>query len=158
MSETTIVAEPKRHDVVITRTFDAPRDLVFKAMTDPDLIPRWWGPPYLTTTVDKMDVRPGGIWRYVHTDPDGGQQAFNGVYHVISPPEKLVYTFEWEGLPGHVLLETVTLEDVGGGRTKVTDTAVCQTIEDRDGMMQSGMETGARESMDRLATLLAELA
>jgi uncharacterized protein YndB with AHSA1/START domain len=101
-----------------------------------------------------MDVRPGGAWRFVQRDPDGNEFAFNGVYHEVLPPERLVYTFEFEGVPGHVLLETVTFEELDG-KTRLTDRSVFQTVEDRDAMVQSGMESGAKEAMDRLAELLA---
>src|SRR5205823_9575981 len=133
--------------------FDAPRELVFKAHTDPQIIPQWWGPRSLTTTVEALEVRPGGLWRFVHHDAAGNEYAFHGVYHAVAPPERLVYTFEFEGAPGHVVLETVTFEDVQG-KTKLTDVSVFQTVEDRDGMLRSGMEEGATESMDRLAELL----
>jgi uncharacterized protein YndB with AHSA1/START domain len=101
-----------------------------------------------------MDVRPGGIWRIVQRDADGNEYAFRGVYHEIASPERLIYTFEWEGMPGHVSLETVTFEDVQGG-TKVTGRVVFQAVEDRDAAIQSGMEGGAVESMERFAELLA---
>ena len=142
-----------KQEIVGTRTFDAPRDLVFKTMTDPTLIPRWWGPRRHATRVDEMEVRAGGRWRYVLRDPDGDETAFHGVYHDLTAPERLIYTFEWEGQPGHVLLETVTLEDVGG-QTKMTDLLVFQSVADRDGMVENGMESGARETMDRLEELL----
>jgi len=151
---TTLVAEPGRQEIVLRRVLDAPRELVFKTMTDPSLIPNWWGLKGLTTVVEKMDVRPGGAWRLVQRDPDGNEFAFNGVYHEVLPPERLVYTFEFEGVPGHVLLETVTFEELDG-KTRLTDRSVFQTVEDRDAMVQSGMESGAKETMDRLAELLA---
>jgi uncharacterized protein YndB with AHSA1/START domain len=151
--KTNIIAEPGKQETVITRIFDAPRDLVFKTYMDPELIPRWWGPRSLTTTVEEMDVRPGGIWRFVQRDADGNEYAFFGVYHEIAPPERLIYTFEFLGTPGHVLLETVTLEDLNG-RTKVTDRSVFQTVEDRDGMLASGMDDGVNETMDRFAELV----
>ncbi len=157
MTEFDIAVPPGKQEVVITRTFDAPRALVFKAFTDPELIPKWWGPRGHTTTVDEMDVKPGGVWRFVDHDAEGNENAFHGVYHEIVAPERLVNTFEWEGLPGHVLLETVTFEG-HDGKTKVTDTSVFQTLEDRDGMVANGMERGARESMDRLAKLLGAMA
>jgi len=143
--------------IVITRSFDAPRELVFKALTDPKLIPQWWGPRYLTTTIDKMELRPGGIWRFVQRAPDGSRHAFHGVYHAIVQPERLVQTFEYEGAPGHVALETATLAEVDG-KTQWTSLSVFQSVEDRDGMVQSGMEQGVIETNDRLAELLAKLA
>lgn len=154
MSKAVLTVEPARHDIVMTRVFDAPRELVFKAYTDPKQIPHWWGPRSLTTTVDKMDVRPGGSWRFIQRDADGNEYAFHGVYHEIVAPERIVSTFEFEGMPGHVALDTLTLEEIDG-RTKLTTRSVFQTIEDRDGMVQSGMEQGASESMDRLEELLA---
>ena len=154
MPKTNLIAEPRKQEIVVTRVFDAPRARVFKTMTDPALIPDWWGPKYLTTTVEQMDVRPGGVWRFVQRDADGNTYAFHGVYHEVVPPERLVYTFEFEGTPGHVLLETVTFEEQNG-QTKVTDQSVFQSVKDRDGMLQSGMEQGAAESEDRLAALLA---
>lgn len=158
MAKLNVVAEPGSHVIVITRDFNAPRELVFRAMTDPALIPQWWGgPANSTTTVDQMDVRKGGIWRYVERDADGNEYAFNGVYHEITAPERLVYTFEFEGMPGHVLLETVTLEE-RDGKTTLTDLSVFQSIEDRDGMIQSGMEEGATASWDRLDELAQSMA
>lgn len=154
MTKPDYTIEPGKQEIVMTRTFDAPRDLVFKTMTDPNLIPRWWGPRYLTTTVDEMDLRPGGRWRYLQRDPQGNEHAFHGVYHDITAPERLVFTFEYEGVPGHVLLDTVTLEGVDG-KTRLTDQSVFQSVADRDGMVQSGMESGATEMMDRLEELLA---
>jgi uncharacterized protein YndB with AHSA1/START domain len=148
------VIEPGKQEIVMKRTFDAPRDLVFRTITDPDLIPRWWGPRYLTTTVDEMDVRPGGRWRYVQRAPDGQEHAFRGVYHHITASDGFVCTFEYEGVPGHVLLETVTLEEVDG-KTTMTEQSVFQSVADRDGMVAAGMESGAVEMMDRLEELLA---
>jgi uncharacterized protein YndB with AHSA1/START domain len=140
----------------MTRAFDAPRELVFKTCTDPNLIPQWWGPKEYTTIVDKMEVRKGGIWRFVHHGSDGSEHAFNGVYHECLPPERLVYTFEWEGMLGHVSLETVRFEE-HEGKTKMTVTSVFQTVEDRDGMLKSGMEKGTVETWNRLAELLTKV-
>ncbi len=155
MTQAVVTVVPARHDIVLTREFDAPRELVFKVYTDPRAIPHWWGPRSLSTTVDQMDVRPGGPWRFVQRDAGGNEYAFHGVYHEIVPPERLVQTFEFEGMPGHVALETVTFEDLGG-RTRLTTTSVFQTVEDRDGMVASGMSRGAIESMDRFEALLEQ--
>ena len=152
MTKTEFIAEPGKQEIVITRVFDASRELVFKTSMDPNLIPKWWGPRSLTTTVDKMDVRPGGVWRYVQRDSDGNEFAFHGVYHEISP-SRFVQTFEFEGMPGHVLLEICTFEDIDG-KTKLTEKSVFESIEDRDGMLKSGMEEGAKETLDRLAVLV----
>jgi len=145
---------PSDREIVMERVFDAPRELVFKAYTEPTLIPKWWGQRNTTTTVDKMEVKPGGLWRFIQRDADGNEYAFNGEYREIVPPERLAYTFEFEGMPGHVLLETVTFEEQDG-QTKVKVLALFDSVEDRDGMLQSGMEAGANESNDRLAELLA---
>jgi len=153
MSKTELTVEPGTQEISMTRTFDAPRELVFETTMDPELIPRWWGPRYLETTVDEMDVRPGGRWRFLQRDPEGHVHAFHGVYHDITAPERMVCTFEYEGVPGHVLLQTATYEDVGG-KTKLTLQSVFQAAADRDGMVKSGMETGARDMMDRMAELL----
>jgi uncharacterized protein YndB with AHSA1/START domain len=101
------------------RVYDAPRELVFKAYTEPDLTPRWWGPRRLTTTVEKMDVKPGGAWRYVQHDAEGNAYAFHGRYREVLASERLVYTFEFEGVPGHPMLETATFEE-RHGNTKLT--------------------------------------
>lgn len=154
MNKMNLTAEPGKQEIVITRAFDAPRELVFKAFTDPNGIPRWWGPRDLATIVDKMEVRAGGIWRFLNRDAAGNEFGFHGVYHSIDAPERLVYTFEFEGTPGHVLLETITFQEQNG-KTLMTDRSVFQSVEDRDAMVQSGMESGAAETMDRLEALLA---
>lgn len=156
MTKTEFRAEPGRQDMVVTRVYDAPRELVFQAFTDPKAVPEWWGPSYLTTTVEKMEVREGGIWRFIQHDADGNEYAFHGVYHASLAPERLIYTFEFEGTPGHVLLQTVTFEELPGGKTKLTELAVFQTQEDRDGMLQAGAEDGL-EMYDRFAEVLAKM-
>jgi uncharacterized protein YndB with AHSA1/START domain len=155
MSGATKLTTPTDREIVSERVFDAPRERVFAAFTDPELIPRWWGPRRMTTTVDEMDVRPGGRWRFVARDPDGREQGFRGIYREVTPPERLVQTFEWDGMPGHVIVDTVTFEDLGG-QTKLTTTSLFHTTAERDGMLSSGMETGLGESHDRLAELLAQ--
>jgi len=148
---------PSDREIAGTRVLDAPPELVFKAYTDPELIPQWWGPRRYTTTVDKMDVRPGGVWRFVQRAADGGEHAFNGVFREIVPPKRLVYTFNYEGTPGHEAVETVTFEEAERGKTTITDHVLFATREDRDGMLNSGMEEGAAESIERLVDLLKEL-
>lgn len=148
--------EVQDREVTMTRTFDAPRELVFQAYTDPDLIPRWWGPRDMKTTVEKMDVRPGGEYRFVHHAPDGSEYAFRGEYREVSPPERLVNTFEFEGMPGHIIIDAATFEE-HEGKTTLTVRSTFDSIEDRDGMLATGMEEGGRETWDRLAELLAEL-
>ncbi len=151
---TRITAEPGKQEVVMKRIYDAPRALVFRAYTDPALIPQWWGPRRYATIVDKLDARPGGLWRFLNRDDDGNEYTFHGVYHEVAAPERIVATFEFEGAPGHVSLETLTLEE-SGGRTTLTNRSVFQSVADRDAMLQEGMEEGASETMDRLAELLA---
>jgi len=158
MTKTDFIAEPGVQEITLIREFDAPRELVFKTFTNPELFPEWWGPGYLTTTVEQMTLRPGGAWRVVQRDPEGNVYAFKGFYHHIQPPERLVYTFEFEGASGHILLETVTFEALPGGRTRITDQSVFQSVEDRDGMMAEDMESGAIETMERLAGLLRKVA
>ena len=148
----TVAAEGDR-EIVTERVFDAPREKVFQAYVDPDLVSQWWGRRADTTTVEKMDVRVGGDWRFVADGPDG-VHAFRGTYRAIEAPEKLEQTFEWEGMPGHVVVETATFEDLGGGQTKVTTRSIFHTGEERDGMLASGMEVGMSESYERLDELL----
>ncbi len=156
---TDINAEPGKQEIVITREFDAPRELVFKAITDPKLVPQWWGPRYLSTEVDKMDVRPGGQWRFINRDAEGNEYAFHGVYHEILAPERIIDTFEFEGLPetGHVILETMKLEALPGGRTRLTTQSVFQSVADRDGMLQTDMAEGVKDTYNRLAELLKKM-
>jgi uncharacterized protein YndB with AHSA1/START domain len=153
MADTEFVIEPGKQDIVITRVFDAPPDVVFKAFTDPNLIPNWWGPRRYETIVDHADIRPGGSWRFLNRDADGNEFAFRGVYHDVVAAERVVQTFEFEGAPGHVALETATFEEVGG-KTKCVAQSVFQAVEDRDAMVKSGMEEGARETWDRLAEVI----
>jgi uncharacterized protein YndB with AHSA1/START domain len=153
MADTEFVIEPGRQDIVMTRVFDAPREVVFEAFTDPALIPNWWAPRDLTTEVDRMEVRPGGRWRFVNRDADGNAHGFNGVYHDVVAPELIVQTFEFEGAPGHVALVTDTFEEVDG-QTRYVSQTVFQSVEDRDITVQMGAERGARESMDRLAEVI----
>src|SRR5438128_7328723 len=150
---TSKVSLPSDREIVGSRIMDAPPELVFKAYTDPELIPRWWGPRRYATTVDKMDVRPGGVWRYISRGADGTEFAFHGTYREIKRPERLVSTFEFEGMPGHVVVDTATFEE-RGWKTQVTVTSRFESVEDRDGMLKSGMEDGAAETWDRLAELL----
>lgn len=124
-------------------------------MTDPALIPQWWGPRAYTTRVDTMDVRPGGKWRFINGLPGGEEVGFRGEYREIVAPERIVQTFEWEGLPGHISVETAIFTETDDGRTLLTDHTVFTSKEDRDGMIQSGMEKGLRETHDRFAELLA---
>lgn len=155
MSKTSIVAEPNKQEIIISRTFEAPRELVFQMWTDPVYIPEWWGPSIMTTIVDSLNAKKGGIWRYIHRDPAGNEYAHNGVFHEVSSPERLVQTYEFEGVPA-VGLVTVTFDELGVGRTKLTETSLYPSVEIRDGILQSGMSDGVIELMDRFAALLAK--
>lgn len=156
MPKRNLAAEPNQHSIIATTIFNAPRELVFKVMNDPQTIPEWWGPRTLTTTVDKMEPWSGGSWRYVVSNEKGDEWCFHGVYHSIDELVQTVSTYEWEGLPGHVSMETTLFEDHEGG-TRVTTISVFQTVEDRDGMLQSDMEEGANDTMNRLEELLARM-
>ncbi len=155
MGKTLVVVEPGKLDLMITRIFDASRELVFKAHTDPSLIPQWWGPSNLTTWIDRMDAVPGGSWRFVQRDAGGHEFAFHGVYHEIRRPERMVETFEYEGVPGHVCLNITTLEDIGG-KTRLTVHSIFESVEDRDGMVAEGMEQGLDEGYNRLEQLVTK--
>jgi len=157
MAKTQIIAEPGTQQILITREFDAPRELLFRANTDPELLVQWLGPRSLTLTVDRLDVCDGGTWRFIHRDADGNEYAFHGVHHGTPSLDGIVRTFEFEGVPGKVSLETMTFE-AQGGRTLLRQIAVFQSVEDRDGMVQSGMESGVNDSMERLDELIATLA
>ena len=141
---------------LVERVFDAPRDRVFAAYTDPELIIQWYGPHGTEMTVDKMDARTGGDWRFVLRNPDGTETAFRGTYREVTPPERIVQTWEWEGMPGYVSLESATFEDLGD-RTKVSTVATFYTQEERDGLLGSGMERGMNETYERLDQLLERL-
>lgn len=145
---------PSDREIRVERVFDAPRDRVFATFTDPELIPEWWGPRGTRATVDEMDVRAGGRWRFVVDTCEGEATAFRGTYREVTPPERIVQTFEWEGMPGHVAVETATFEDLGE-RTRLVTTSLFHTTEERDGMLHSGMQRGANETYARLDEVLA---
>ena len=157
-NQTKITVEPNIQETLIEREFDAPRDLVFKLTTDPEYIPQWWGPKGYSTTIDKADIRSGGQWRFIH-HANGQDFGFHGVYHEILAPERVIQTFEWEGLPekGHVIMETARYEALPNDRTKLTIQQVFQSVADRDGMVQSGQKGGLEESHQRLDELLEKL-
>jgi uncharacterized protein YndB with AHSA1/START domain len=157
MTTATITAEPDTQQVTITRDLDAPPALVFRAFTEPKLLAQWMGPDRLTCEVTELDVRHGGRWAFVHRDTDGTEFGFRGVFHGEPTPELTMRTFEWLGLPGHVSFETLRLEDLGDGRTRVHTSSVFQSVEDRDGMIGSGMDVGVNEGYARLDKVLAGL-
>jgi len=156
MGKTQITAEPGVPQIVMVCEFDAPPELVFRAYIDPELLAQWLGPRDLSMTITQYENRDGGVWRFIHTSAEGNEFGFHGVMHGTPSLSGIVRTFEYEGHPGHVSLETLTFEDLGG-RTRVRTNAVFQSVEDRDGMIQSGMQRGVDDSADRLDELLARL-
>jgi uncharacterized protein YndB with AHSA1/START domain len=157
-NKTTIIAEPGKQELFITREFDAPRELVFKAHTDAELYAQWLGPRDLATTFEIFEPVSGGRYRFIQKDNEGNEFAFHGVTHEVTVPERIIGTFEFEGLPeaGHVILETTKFESLPGNRTRITAQSVFQSVEDRDGMVQSGMEQGVVEGYERLDETLAK--
>lgn len=158
MADTEVIFEPGRQDIVIRRTFDAPPDVVFAAYTDPGLVPAWWGAARFSTEVDRMEVRTGGSWRFVTRNRvDGTEYAFRGVYHEVVPAQRIVATFEFEpGGPGYLQLVTDTFEEVEGA-TRFTSVSLFGSVEDRDGWVPTDMDTGIRDSMDRLDAVVRGL-
>ena len=150
------VTTPVEREIHVERIFNAPRDRVFKAMTDPKLVAQWWGRGN-NVVIEKMEVERGGHWRFVEHGPDG-VHGFEGRYREVTPPERIVQTFEWDGMPGHVIVETMTLTDLGDGRTRLNVISLFHTNEERDGMLHSGMEGGMNESYNALDRVLAALA
>ncbi len=155
--QVTTLSTPSDREIVTERIFGATRERVFAAFTDPELIPKWWGLESTTTIVDRLDLRPGGAWRFIERNPDGSESGFRGTYREVTPPERIAYTFEWEGMPGHVIVNTATFEDLGES-TKVTINSLFHTTEERNWMLDAGMERGLNESYRSLERLLKEVA
>ena len=155
VGETTFTT-PSDREIVMTREFDAPRDLVFEAHTSCEHMSRWWGPRKYEIATCEIDFRAGGKWRVVHRGPDGDEHAFRGEYREIVPPERIVWTFEYEGFPGSISVETLSLEE-HDGKTTLTARSVYDTVAERDAMLKSGMEAGATETMERLDEYLEVL-
>jgi uncharacterized protein YndB with AHSA1/START domain len=155
-NKTVVTAEPGKQELFITREFDAPRELVFKAHTDPELYGQWVGPDGMTMTIDKMDAVTGGSYQFAH-ERDGHKYTFHGVYHEVLAPERIIGTFEFDGLPetGHVIMGTTKFEDLGDGRSRLVHQSVFQSVADRDGMVQSGMERGVKDGYEKLDVILA---
>lgn len=159
MKETMVparVSTPTEREIRIERVFDAPRERVWRAFTDPALVAQWWGRGH-KLVIERMEVERGGHWRFVEHAPDG-VHGFEGRYREVTAPQRLVQTFEWDGMPGHVVIETAVFEDLGDGRTRVVNTSLFHTTEERDGMLHSGMEQGLNESYAALDRLLAKRA
>ncbi len=153
MTELKVTAEPGVPQVLTEREFDAPRELLYRAFTEPDLLAQWLGPHGYEMKVDRFELGDGGTYRYLHIDPDGNEYGFHGVFHGEPSQDGIVQTFEYEGVPGHVSLDTVTFEE-RDGKTVVRTNTVFQSIEDRDGMVQSGMADGMSQGYEQLDELL----
>lgn len=156
-NEVVIIAHPNKQEVLITREFDAPRELVFQAHTDPKLLVQWLGPANRKMVIEKYDARSGGSYRYFVVNEEGKPIAsFNGAHHEVTAPERIIQTFEFEGLPerGHVTLDTTLFESLPGNRTKVTIHSVFRSVNDRDAMLQSGFERGIIDGYRKLDSLL----
>ena len=156
MGRTKITADPGVPFIDIERAFDAPRELVFRAWTEPELLTQWLGPRRMRMEVEEYDVRDGGRWRYSHIDPDGNRYGFHGVFHGTPSVEGMTQTFEFDGAPGHVSLDTLRFEELDG-RTIARSHSVFQSVEARDAMVESGMERGLSEGFDRLDGVLTSL-
>ena len=148
-----IVTMPAEREIRVVRVFDAPRERVWRAFTEPDLVKQWWGRGN-ELVIEKFEPVRGGHWRFVEHSPEGSH-GFEGRFRELTKPERIVQTFEWDGMPGHTILETAVFEDLGDGRTRVVNTSLFFTQEERDGMLQSGMEGGLNESYAALDRLLA---
>ena len=153
--ETEIIVDTNVPLVRITREFDAPPEKVFRAHTDPELVAQWLGPRRHEMRIDHYDCRTGGSYRYVHAS-DGNEYGFHGSFHEVRPPELIVQTFTFDGFPDGVALEKLVLENLGNGRTRLVATSLCDSFEDRDAFVASGMEEGMRECYERLDELLAD--
>lgn len=151
----TKITTPSDREIRIERTFNAPRDRVWRAFTDPTLLAQWWGRGH-KLVIERMEFERGGHWRFVEHGPEG-IHGFEGRFREITPPERLVQTFEWDGMPGYVIIETATFEDLGDGRTRIVNVSLFHTTEERDGMLQSGMEEGMNQSYAALDALLARM-
>jgi uncharacterized protein YndB with AHSA1/START domain len=154
MNATTINTPAGTPFVEVTREFDATPAQLFRVMTDPDLVAQWLGPRDLDATIEKYDVRPGGSYRYIHRD-DSGEYAFRGVFHTVEPDKLVIQTFEWEGAPGEVCIEKMTLEPTEKG-VRLNQRSVFPSVEARDQSIEYGMNDGINDSMDRLAELVAK--
>lgn len=155
-NKVTVTAEPGTQELFIVREFDAPRELVYKAHIDPKLYVQWLGPHGYEMVLETFEPTNGGKYRYVHKDKDGNEYGFHGSFHAMSI-ENMIQTFEFEGYPGHVSLDCMTLEELPGNRTKATIHSIFQSVSDRDGMIQNGMEKGMSEGYERLDDILKEI-
>ena len=151
--ESAKITTPAERELRIERVFDAPRDRVWRAFTDPPLLAQWWGRGK-AMVVERMEVERGGHWRFVVHGPKG-MNGFEGRYREVVPPERIVWTFEWDGMPGYVAVDAVTLIDLGDGRTKLVNTSLFHTAEELDAVMRSPMEQGLNDSYAALDRVLS---
>jgi len=153
-----ITTEPGNKEIIIVKEFDADRELVFKAFTDPYMYSQWIGPKGLNMKIDRFEPHNGGSYRFVQKDQKGHEFAFHGVYHEVLYPERIISTMEFEGLPekGHVEMDTAKFEVLPGSRTRLTIQAIYQSLEDKDGIINNGMEKGIDEGFERLEELLSK--
>jgi uncharacterized protein YndB with AHSA1/START domain len=149
------VTTPGERTIRIERVFDAPRSRVWRAHSEPELLAQWWGRGN-EVDVERYEFVKGGHWRFVE-HADGETHGFEGRFREIEPEERIAMTFEWDGMPGYPSVQTLTLEDLGDGRTRLVTIAQFFTPEERDGMLQSGMEGGMNQSFAALDRLLATL-
>ena len=155
-SQTRIEAVPDLPVIRITREFDAPAEKVFRAHTDRDLFAQWIGPRSIATTITAWDATTGGRYAYRNTRAqDDLDTGFYGSFHEVRPNERIVQTFTWEGAPDGVSLETMTFEDLPGGRCRIVGTSVVETLEIRDLILSSGMDVGVNEGYSKLDAILA---
>jgi uncharacterized protein YndB with AHSA1/START domain len=156
-NQVTITAPEGVPFIDFEREFDAPVSAVFRAHAEPELIKQWMGPNGYEMAIERYDFRTGGGYRYVHRDGKGEEWAFNGVFHVVRENDFAIQTFEFEGFPDVVAIESITFEDLGGGRSRVRGHSVYPTLEARDGMVASNMEVGMSEGYQRLDKVAASL-
>lgn len=155
MARTRITANPGEPYIDMEREFDAPAELVHRTYLDPELVKQWLGPRKYEMVIDRWDARDGGAYRYVHKNGDS-EHGFRGVFHSMAI-DNLVQTFEYEGAPGHVSLDTQVIEDLPGGRSRIKSHSVFTSVADRDAMVEAGMGDGVEEGYERLDELLARL-
>jgi uncharacterized protein YndB with AHSA1/START domain len=152
-ARTATVTTQGEREIRSERVFDAPRERVWRAYTDPEQVAQWWGRGN-KVVVERMEVQRGGHWRFVEHSAEG-VNGFEGRYREVVPPERLVQTFEWDGMPGYVAVDSITFEELGADKTKVVTVTLFHTAEERDGMLNTGMAEGLNQSYAVLDRLLA---
>ena len=157
-NKTTVTAEPNKQELFITREFDAPREILFRAHTDPELYVQWVGPKDLEMSIQRMEAKDGGVYEFTHKRGEHSYRFF-GSYHEVAVNERIIGTFEFDGLPerGHVIMGKTIFEELPNGRSRLVHHSVFFSVADRDGMVQSGMERGVVDGYEKLDGLLARL-